>query len=195
MTDDDKPTILVVEDETDLADMYAEWLADDYEVRVAYRGEEAIEALDDDVDVLLLDRLMPGFSGDEVLAEVSERGYDPMVSMITAVEPDFDVLEMGFDDYLVKPVFADDVRSTVERLCARAEYDDRVKRYFSLVSKRAALEEYRSTDELESNEEYAEVVGEIAALKSELSTMVAGFDDEAFEAAFRTMDRPPMGDG
>ena len=188
-------TVLVVEDERDLADMYVEWLEADYDVRVAYEGEAAIEAVDGDVDVVLLDRLMPGISGDEVLADIEAQGYDPWVAMITAVEPDFDVLAMGFDDYLVKPVFADDVRSTVENLLSRSAYDDRLQRYFALVSKRAALEEYRSADELESNGEYVELTEEIKELRAQLDEMTAEFDDDEFEAVFRAMDRTPVQEG
>ena len=196
MTEPDAPaTVLVVEDERDLADMYVEWLEADYDVRVAYEGEGAIEVVDEDVDVVLLDRLMPGLSGDEVLAEIESAGYDPWVAMITAVEPDFDVLAMGFDDYLVKPVFADDVRSTVQNLLSRSDYDERLQRYFALVSKRAALAEYRSTDELESNEEYVELTEEIESLRADLDEMMAEFDDAEFEAVFRAMDRTPVQEG
>lgn len=192
MTDIDHPAVLVVEDERDLADMYAEWLEEEYEVRVTYDGETALELVDETVDVVLLDRLMPGLSGDDVLAEIEGRDYDPLVAMITAVEPDFDVLSMGFDDYLVKPVFADDLRATVERLLSRATYDDRLQRYFALVSKRAAIEEYRSIDEAESNREYAELSAEIEELKSDLDETIATFDDATFQAVFRAMDRPSV---
>ena len=61
-------TVLVVEDDADLAALYAEWLADDYDVRVAHSGKEALSVLADvDVDVALLDRRMGTISGDEVL--------------------------------------------------------------------------------------------------------------------------------
>jgi DNA-binding response OmpR family regulator len=159
---------------------------------VAYDGESALEELDDDVDVVLLDRLMPGVSGDDVLSEMDDRGLDPQVAMITAVEPDFDVLAMGFDDYLVKPVFAEDVRETVERLRSRSSYDQRLQRYFSLVSKRSAIEEYRSADELEANDEYVQLTDEITDLRADLDGMMAEFDDDEFEAVFRTMDRKPL---
>ena len=194
MTDPHTPTVLVVEDERDLADMYAEWLVDEWDVHVAYDGESALDLINETVDVVLLDRLMPGFSGDDVLAKLGERGYDPQVAMITAVEPDFDVLEMGFDDYLVKPVFADDLRAAVDRLVERSTYDDRLQRYFALVSKRAALEEYRSVDEMERNPAYAELTEEIEGLSSELEEMIAAFDDETFDAVFRAMDRPVLRD-
>lgn len=60
------PLVLVVEDEPDLADLYAAWLGDEYRVRTAYGGQEALDELDeadDEVDAILLDRRMPGFPG------------------------------------------------------------------------------------------------------------------------------------
>ena len=98
----DRPVVVVVDDEPDLAELYTAWLGDSYDVRTAYGGEEAVELINADADVALVDRLMPEKSGDEVLSTVREQGYDCRVAMVTAVEPDFDIIEMGFDAYLVK---------------------------------------------------------------------------------------------
>jgi hypothetical protein len=54
----DEPTILVV-DEADVTDLYATWLESSYDVRRAYEGHEALELLDGEVDVVLLDRRIP----------------------------------------------------------------------------------------------------------------------------------------
>ncbi|RLM94742.1 response regulator [Halobellus sp. Atlit-38R] len=138
---DDEPVVLVVDDDRDLADTCEYWLREDFDVRVAYGGEDALEQMDDEVDVVLLDRRMPDLSGDEVLAEIDERGYDCRVAMMTAVEPDTDIVEMPFDEYLVKPVDEDSVTGTVEELLVRSEFDERVREYFALESTEAVLEE------------------------------------------------------
>ena len=67
---DDEPTVLVVDDDRQLADLYAAWLRGEYDVRTAYGGEEAIEAMSGAVDVALVDRLMPRIPGDEVLKRI-----------------------------------------------------------------------------------------------------------------------------
>ena len=54
MSGTDEPVVLVVEDEPDVGETYELWLAGDYEVRRASTGTEALEALDEDVDVVLL---------------------------------------------------------------------------------------------------------------------------------------------
>ncbi|WP_423750819.1 response regulator [Salinirarus marinus] len=73
---DDTATVLIVEDERALVDLFSNWLSDDFDVRTAYDGEQALAKIDDEVDVVLLDRRMPGLSGDDVLERVRERDID-----------------------------------------------------------------------------------------------------------------------
>ena len=107
-------TVLVVEDKEELAETFAAWLEPDHEVRLALTGHEALDLADETVDVVLLDRRLPDIDGREVLDRLRADGLDCRVCMVTAVQPDFDILDMGFDDYAVKPVFQDDL--LVDRL-------------------------------------------------------------------------------
>jgi DNA-binding response OmpR family regulator len=174
----DSPLVLVVEDEPDLADLYATWLKDEYRVRTAYGGREALEELDDEVAVVLLDRRMPDLSGDEALEAIRERGVDCRVAMVTAVEPDFDIVEMGFDDYLVKPVSRDSLKETVENLLLRSSYDVGIQELFSLASKKALLEAEKDAVALEENDEYQQLTERVVELREELNQTLAQFDDE-----------------
>ncbi|MGQ4556233.1 HalX domain-containing protein [Halobellus sp. GM3] len=184
----DSPLVLVVEDEPDLADLYATWLRDEYRVRTAYGGREALEELDDEVDVVLLDRRMPDLSGDEALEGIRERGVDCRVAMVTAVEPDFDIVEMGFDDYLVKPVSREALKETVENLLLRNTYDEGIQELFSLASKKALLEAEKDAVALEGNEEYQTLTGRVAELREQLNETLAQFDDEHdFAAVYRDL--------
>jgi DNA-binding response OmpR family regulator len=188
-----RPLVLVVEDEPDLADLYAAWLGDEYRVRTAYGGREALDELDeadDAVNAILLDRRMPGLSGDEVLTAVRDRGIDCRVAMVTAVEPDFDILEMGFDDYLVKPVTSDTLRETVEGLLRRGEYDSEVQELFSLTSKKAMLESEKSASDLADNEEYQRLTERIEELRdrADESRDAVATDEEDYEKLFQDFD-------
>ena len=180
-------TILVVDDEPDLADLYAAWLEEQWETRVAYGGREAIDLFDEEVDVALIDRLMPELSGDEVLERIRAEGHDCQVAMVTAVEPDFDILEIGFDDYLVKPILRDELVDSVEGLLSRADYDAQLRDLYALVSKRAALVTQKSEDELASNQEYQELEARIDDLQSDLDRTAADLDSGDFEVAFRKL--------
>lgn len=181
------PTVLVVEDERHLADLYAGWLGSHYVVRTAFDGQQAIRSLNEGVDVVLLDRRMPGLSGDEVLEVITDRGYACKVAMVTAIEPDFDILEMGFDDYLVKPVSLEELQATVERLLTRRNYDEQVDEYARLLSKKVALETEKSRRQLELNQEFARLEARIEQLGSDVDAMVQRFDQDDVAAVFRDL--------
>ncbi|MFB6305155.1 MAG: response regulator [Haloferacaceae archaeon] len=184
-----EPTVLVVEDNEDIVETYRLWLFDDFDVRTATDGEAALDAVDGDVDVVLLDRMMPGLSGAEVLARVRDRGYDCRVAMVTAVEPDFDILEMGFDAYLTKPVSESELRETIDRLLARTDYTETLDRYTRLLAKREALRATKSPSELEESEEYAALQAEMEDLNADLDPTVVGLgDDEGFVATLRGIE-------
>jgi len=147
------PVVLVVDDDEDLAETCEYWLeAGQYEARVANSGEDALESVDETVDVVLLDRRMPTLSGDEVLEELRDRGFDMPVAMMTAVAPDTDIVDMPFDDYLVKPVSQDDVLEAVDELLARSDFDEDVREYFAMSSTESALAE-REVEELRDETE------------------------------------------
>jgi DNA-binding response OmpR family regulator len=184
----DQSTVLVVDDEQDVADLYAMWLQDHYRVRSAYEGEKALSVLDESVDVVLLDRRMPGQSGDEVLEKIRERDFNCRVVMVTAVKPDFDILEMGFDDYIVKPVSKDELHEIVEQMLTRVDYGAKLQAYYSLVSKRSVLESEKNPETLEASDEYAELEAEIEDLSAELDDARGELDDhDDFVGAFQDL--------
>jgi DNA-binding response OmpR family regulator len=176
---------MVVDDESDVADAYAVQLELDYETRTAYGGEAALEKIDDDVDVVLLDRRMPDLSGDEVLAEIRDRGIDCSVVMVTAVDPDFDIVEMPFDDYICKPADRDTLTGAIEKQLSVSEYDSQVQEYMEVSSKLELLRAEKTAGELEDNEDVAELEGRVENLEANLDDVVAEFDDPA--RAFRDL--------
>ncbi|WP_340099098.1 HalX domain-containing protein [Salinibaculum salinum] len=188
MSDSDEPVVLIVEDEPDVAETYRLWLEDDYEVRMAQNGDVGLEKLDAGVDIVLLDRMMPGLSGDEVLEHIREDDLECRVAMVTAVEPDFDILEMGFDAYLSKPIKSEQLVETVQNLLERSEYDSLLQEYYSLVEKQATLEATKSRAELADSDEYDRLKAEIGSLRDDLSETLGGIeDDEDFIATIREL--------
>lgn len=163
-TDGPSPTVLAVDDEPDLAELYRIYLDERYDVRIATSGEEALEEMDEDVDVVLLDRRMPERTGHEVLSDIRGAGYDARIAMLTAVEPDVDIVDMPFDDYKTKPVTREDLVALVEVLLERAAFDERSQRFFALASKKVALEAAQATD----TEEYDELVEQLEAVRAEV---------------------------
>jgi len=174
-------TVLLVDDEPDVTELYATWLTGDHEVRTANGGTEALDRVDEAVDVILLDRQMPGMTGDEVLDRIESTDYDCRVVMVTAVDPDYDIVEMPFDDYLTKPVTREDLHETVAEMLARESYDETVQQYFAVASKKATLETQKSSAELSGHDEYTEISRRVEQLR-EQADPVDAFSD--FETAF-----------
>jgi DNA-binding response OmpR family regulator len=170
-------TVLVVDDEPEVTDAYALRLRQRYDdVRTAYGGEEALAAMDESVDVVLLDRRMP-FSGDKVLTELRDRGYDCQVVMITAVNPGFDIVDMPFDDYLCKPIEKADLFAAVDQQVAAASYDDPLSEFFSLTAKLAVLEAEQTPEQLEESSEYVRMQRRAAELREGLDVPRESFEE------------------
>ncbi|WP_435181553.1 response regulator transcription factor [Halorussus sp. AFM4] len=187
-------TVLAVDDDPDVAEMYAAWL-DDCAVETAAGGREALGRASEDVDVMLLDRQMPDLSGDETLRRLRRRGFRFPVAMVTAVEPDVDVVELGFDAYVCKPVRGDELRETVADLRRRAAYDAELREYFALASKRAALRSSLDDEVLRSSEKFHRLTETFEAAAERAN---ASRDDLLADAGFeetlrRTVDRPEDG--
>jgi two-component system response regulator ResD len=100
--------ILVVDDESAIVTVVRERLErEGLAVRVASSGEEALTHIDaDPADLVILDVMLPGIDGFEVLRRLRSAGCTVPVIMLTARDEDMDKivgLEMGADDYIVKP--------------------------------------------------------------------------------------------
>ncbi|KEP75485.1 transcriptional regulator [Microbacterium sp. SUBG005] len=118
-----RPSVIVVEDDETVRCVVADYLrADGYEVATYADGLSAREALASGLpDVLVVDRMLPGVSGDELCAEVRRRSDVPVL-MLTArgsVEDRIGGLERGADDYLTKPFAMRELQLRVRALLRR----------------------------------------------------------------------------
>ncbi|WP_276271591.1 response regulator [Haloarcula litorea] len=151
------PSVLVVDDEKEVADAYALRLDPISDVQTAYDGETALRIADEEpVDVVLLDRHMPSLSGDEVLEELTDREFRGRVIMVTAIDPAFDVLGMPFDDYLCKPVDREDLQAAVEHQCTVLAYET-LGEYSGAEAKRAVVESEVPAEERADHDEFERV--------------------------------------
>lgn len=188
MSEDD-PIVLVVEDEPSLVEIYTYWLGDVYEVWSAESGEEALEVVDNEVDLVILDRLMPEMTGDEVTRVIQDRDLDCMIVLATAVEPDIDIISMDADSYLVKPIGQDELLRTVSRVLDRREYAELEQELFRLVSKRATLIASRNKSVLRKNEEYTDLEKRIEGIQSQLAEQSDVMHDIEFAAMMKDIEQ------
>jgi len=116
--------ILIVEDETKVAQALKEGLArEGYEVTVAGTGEEGYYLLDARTfDLVVLDLMLPGRSGLEILATLRTRNRGIPVLILTArdtVQDRVVGLDTGADDYLVKPFAFPELAARIRALLRR----------------------------------------------------------------------------
>lgn len=180
--DDGDPTVLVVEDEQPVLESHELKLdSAGYEVRTAQNGGEALVELGTEVDVVLLDRRMPGMSGDDVLEHIDDWGLGCRVVVVTAVDPDETVAHLGFDDYLTKPVSKDELVGTIEQLLLFDQYEQLLAEYHSLTKTYATLKsnlDGRRHDTLE------EIEAERTQVRDQLEETIESFTDDVITDIF-----------
>lgn len=137
MQNSDKPLLLLVDDMPANLHLLVAALKDEYRIKTAVNGPSALElaAREDRPELILLDMMMPGMSGLEVLKQLREQPETSLIPVIfitadNSEQSQLDSLELGADDYLGKPVVTAVLRVRVRNLLQRK----RVERQLRLAS-------------------------------------------------------------
>ncbi len=121
--------VLIVDDDENICEVINMYLlSSGYETRICHNGKEAVSLfLDFKPDIVLLDIMIPGMDGIEVLKWIRKNSEIPVI-MLTAKGDTFDkvlALELGADDYVVKPFEPKELMARVKAVMRRYNYDDR----------------------------------------------------------------------
>lgn len=116
-------SVLIVEDEESLAEPLAFLLEKEgFEVFMAPDGPTALDTFAaEDIDIILLDLMLPGMSGTEVCRQLRQTSSVPVI-MVTARDSEIDKvvgLELGADDYVTKPYFARELIARIRAVLRR----------------------------------------------------------------------------
>ena len=120
-----KQKILIVDDDLHIAELISLYMMKDgYETEEVYDGREAIKAAESfQPDLILLDLMLPGMDGYQVCTEIRKNSRVPII-MLTAKGETFDKvlgLELGADDYIVKPFDPKELVARVKAVLRRYE--------------------------------------------------------------------------
>lgn len=120
-------TILIVEDQQEISQVVAKYLeSEGYATLVAKDGFEALELMgSNEIHLTLLDIMMPGIDGFDVLREIRKTSEIPVI-MLTARAEEIDKLkgfDLGADDYVVKPFSVKEIVKRVNALIKRAYHN------------------------------------------------------------------------
>ncbi|MFB7639086.1 response regulator transcription factor [Peribacillus butanolivorans] len=116
--------VLVVEDNVSLLESIRQILTDEYEVDTADNGEDGLFMAKQSIyDIIILDVMLPGIDGFEIVRKIRDAKIDTSVLFLTAkdaLEDRVRGLEMGGDDYLVKPFQAPELKARIRALLRRS---------------------------------------------------------------------------
>lgn len=108
--------ILLIEDNNELSEMLTTVLGSDYEIQQAFSGTEGLMLFkQEDYDLILLDRMLPGKNGTEVLAEIRQQSNVPVI-FLTALTDQQEISQLllaGANDYLTKPFNIDELKARI----------------------------------------------------------------------------------
>ncbi len=124
----EKPYILIVDDDVNISRLVELYLEKEgYQVKTAARGDDAVEEFTRlPPDLMVLEVMLPGLDGYQVLKSVRKKSSIPVI-MLTARDETFDKvlgLELGADDYIVKPFDTKELVARIKAVLRRFQQPD-----------------------------------------------------------------------
>ena len=110
-------TILIIEDDKDINEMLTKLLTNNnYNVLNAYYVTEGVLVHNDNIDLILLDLMLPGKNGEEIIKELKNKNNVPVIVMsaIQDIDKKVDLFDLGANDYITKPFHNDELLARIK---------------------------------------------------------------------------------
>lgn len=167
--------MLIVDDSKQITSILSEYAGKEgYSTILAHDGEEALYKFrTENPDILLLDVMMPIKNGFEVCREIRRTSMVPII-MITARGEDFEKimgLEIGADDYIVKPFSASEVMARVKAIFRRVVHENVKRQYFEFDNLSVDLDDYTvhiNKDQIFLTKKEIEILWTLATMKNKV---------------------------
>lgn len=122
-----KYKILIVEDDEAINNLIKSYLEEEnYQVYQAFSGTEAKFYLKEEIDLFILDLMLPGLSGEEIIEQIRKDNHKPIlvVSGKAALDDKVGALDLGADDYMVKPFDKRELLARIKVLLRRVSFEE-----------------------------------------------------------------------
>ena len=110
-------TILIIEDDKDINEMLTKLLTtNNYQVKNAYSGTEGVLVHNDNISLILLDLMLPGKDGEEIIKELKNKNNVPIIVMsaIQDIHKKVDLFDLGANDYITKPFHNEELLARIK---------------------------------------------------------------------------------
>lgn len=188
-----KYQILVAEDQEEIRSIVSKYLdKEGYSIHIAKDGFEALNLFNNNIiHLVLLDIMMPGIDGFEVLKEIRKISEVPVI-VLTARQEEIDRIKgftTGADDYVVKPFSVKELMMRIKRLIKRIynEADEIIYRYADLSLHTSSMKLYKGNEEIQlTSAEYSLLLvmfknqGQVLT-REQLIEMAYGSDYEGYD--------------
>lgn len=161
--EDELPSVVLGAVDRRLTEMYANWIADTYDVERVHEVDTLEDTLSGSIDVLVLDERLAGIPAVDALLE-HQLAYRSV--LVVGDRPDFELFSAGWDEVIRKPIVRETLRETIEEQLQRVGEPAQERRVASIESKRRLLEQAYPEQRLEQEELYQELSETAAEIDS-----------------------------
>ena len=185
--------ILGVDSDRCYRDRYVDWLGANHNVQTVGDGRSALEAVGDDLDLVVLEREVPDTSGQEVARRIRDRNPGCHILMVGSEAADFDIVECPIDSYLQKPLDRSDLDGVIEQYRTQTRYQSALEEFFRLTSKLGALEAEHTRETLLEDGRYRRLTRRVEQKRAEVDEALSKHETD-WSLAFKTCTRAVDGD-